>query len=93
MMAATAPTTVQARTAAPRNKTVRVWLWLPLTPLFWLLAPLVLILAPLLWLAPPRVRPRNPYALVLALGRLLLSLGGTVVDVDTPDTLIRIRIF
>ena len=91
MIAATAPATVSAAGAAP-PRTVRLWLWLPLTPLFWLLAPLALILAPLSWLAPPRVRPRNPYALVLVLGRLLLSLGGTVVDVDTPDTLVRLRI-
>ena len=96
MMAAAARTPVRTgelTPAAPRRKTASVRLWLPLTPLFLLLAPFALILAPLFWLAPSRARPRNPYALVLVLGRLLLSLGGTVVDVDTPDTLVRLRIF
>ena len=30
--------------------------------------------------------------LAVAIGRLLMSLGGTVVDVDTPDALVRIKI-
>jgi len=30
---------------------------------------------------------------VVGLGAMLLSLGGTVVDVDTPEALVRIRIF
>ena len=37
--------------------------------------------------APAAARPS------LGVGRLLLSLSGTVVDVDTPDALVRIRIF
>ena len=79
-----------ARTKPARRVVVR--LWLPLTPLLWLLSPLPVACAPLVWLAPARVRPANPYLAVLVLGRLLLSLSGTVVDVDTPDALVRIRI-
>jgi hypothetical protein len=78
--------------APQRRRRSVVRLWLPLTPLFLLLAPFPLLLAPLAWLAPPAFRPGNPYAAVLALGRLLLSLGGTVVDVDAPDALVSIRI-
>jgi len=76
---------------APRSRTV-VRLWLPLTLLFLLLAPFALLLAPLLYFAP---RPYNvrPFATVAAVGVVLLSLSGTVVDLDTPDALVRIRIF
>lgn len=77
---------------ARRARRVAIRLWLPLTPLLWLLSPLPLVLAPAAWLAPARVRPANPYLAAIALGRLLLSLSGTVVDVDTPDALVRIRI-
>jgi len=75
----------------PRSRTV-VRLWLPATLLFLLLAPFALLLAPLFYFAP---RPYNvrPFATVFGLGRVLLSLSGTVVDVDTPDALVRIRLF
>ncbi|THD77449.1 MAG: hypothetical protein E7812_16110 [Phenylobacterium sp.] len=76
----------------PARRTV-VRLWLPVTAIFWILSPVPLLLAPLVWFAPPRYRPANPYAAVFAIGRLLTSLGGTVVDVDTRDALVRIRIF
>jgi hypothetical protein len=79
-----------ARTHRARRTIVR--LWLPLTPILWLLSPLPLIFAPLVWIAPAPVRPAHPYLAVLAIGRLLLSLSGTVVDVDTPDALVCIRI-
>ena len=81
------PPVVRAR--PPRRTVVR--LWLPLTLLFLLLAPFALLLAPLLYLAPRPYRLR-PFATVAGLGQVLLSLGGTVVLVDTPDALVRIRI-
>lgn len=86
---------LEARTQPPRGiapRPMRIRLWLPLTPLFLLLAPIVLLLSPLGYLAPPRWRA-DPILTVLALGGLLLSLGGTEVDVDCADAVIRIKIF
>jgi hypothetical protein len=91
MMAATAPSPVRARTAAP-PRPVRLRLRLPLTPLFWLLAPFALLFAPFVWLATPR-RPANPFAAAIALGSVLVSLGGTVIDIDAPGARLFIRIF
>ena len=83
-----------AGAAPPRRRTV-VRLWLPMTLLFLLLSPFALLLAVMAWpflgFAPPAYRV-NPFAAVFGLGRLLLALGGTVVDVDTPDALVRLRI-
>ena len=76
----------------PTHRTV-VRLWAPVTAIFWILSPVPLLFAPLAYFAPAYYRPANPYAAVLAIGRLLISLGGTVVDVDTPDCLVRIRLF
>ena len=81
----------QPRSQRPRRTVIR--LWLPVTAIFWLMAPVPLLLAPLAWFAPRRYRPANPYLAVLALGRLLTSLGGTVVHVDTPDALVSLRLF
>jgi hypothetical protein len=77
----------------PPAKRVVVRLWLPTTPLFLLLAPFAFLLAPIaFYFTPPRFRTR-PLATVLGLGRVLLSLSGTVVHVDTPEALVSIRIF
>jgi hypothetical protein len=92
---------------AGQKRTV-VRLWLPLTPLWIILAPFALLLAPLLWLA-PRLLPNGrgargrrvvraalavrPFRTVFGLGAVLMALSGTLVDVDTPDALVRIRIF
>src|SRR5678815_4481001 len=43
---------VQTAEPVPKGRT-RISLWLPLTPLFWLLAPFAMLLAPLILLAPP----------------------------------------
>ena len=75
---------------APQRRTV-IDLWLPLTPLAALLAPFLMLLAPLVLLAPPMWR-MNPYEAAFAVIRLLLSLGGTDIDVDTPDARVRIKI-
>jgi len=76
----------------PRRPRKALRLWLPTTVLFLLLAPFALLLAPLLYIAPQPYCVR-PLATVVGIGQLLLSLSGTVVDVDTPDALVRIRIF
>lgn len=81
-----------ARPHAVEGRPTRVSLWLPLTPLFAMLSPFAILLAPLMLLAPPMWRV-NPYLAAFTLGRVLLSLGGTEIDVDTHDARIRIRIF
>ena len=93
MMATAVPTPVHAGAATPA-KPVRLQLWLPLTPLFWLLSPFALVLAPFLWVcvAPSR-RPANPYVAAIAFGGLLVSLSGTIVDIDAPGARLFIRIF
>ena len=81
----------------------RIGLWLPLTPLWLILAPFALLLAPLLALAPQLNNPEaravrgaivvHPYRAAFAIGAVLLSLSGTVVEVDAPGATIHIRIF
>ncbi|MFI4934958.1 MAG: hypothetical protein ACHP7N_10095 [Caulobacterales bacterium] len=78
------------RPIAPPKRTV-VRLWLPLTPLWIILAPFALIAAPLLALV-PEARGVSPWRAAWSVGGVLLSLSGTVVDVDSPTALIRIRI-
>ena len=73
----------------PRRVVIR--LWLPLTVLFLLLAPFAFLLAPFLYFAPRQLVAR-PFASVLGLGRVLLALGGTDVDVDTRDARVHIKI-
>jgi len=81
----------RVRYAEPAPRRTRVSLWLPLTPIFWMLAPFAMLLAPLILLAPPLWR-MNPYVTVYAIGRVLIALGGTDIDVDAPDARVRIKI-
>jgi hypothetical protein len=71
---------------------VNVGLWIPTTLLFALLAPLALLVLPFLYLAPRHVIP-SPARTIAVLGAVLLSMGGTVVEVDAPDCRIRLRLF
>jgi hypothetical protein len=80
----------EAQARPPRRLVLR--LWLPTTLIFLLLAPCAILLIPLLYLAPP-LRRMNCAAAVFSLGDALLALSGTDVDVDTPDALVRIRLF
>jgi hypothetical protein len=73
-------------------RVTRVSLWLPTTAIFALLAPFALALLPFLYLAPRRILP-DPAAALVGVGRLLLSLSGTHVEVDTPDARVRLRFF
>jgi hypothetical protein len=91
-----APRAMAQRRAAlgaghPARRQVSIGLWLPLTPLFLLLSPFPLIAAPLAKLD-PRLRRANPWRAVWVVGRLLLSLSGTRIAVDTPAVRIRIHI-
>jgi hypothetical protein len=76
----------------PAQRRTVVRLWLPLTPLLVLLAPIPILMIPLLYLAPP-LRGMNCAAAVFRLGDALLALSGTDIHVDTADALVRIRIF
>jgi hypothetical protein len=77
--------------ARPSIKKTVVRLWLPLTLLFLLLAPFALLLIPLAyWM--PRPRGVSPARAVFALGAVLLSLGGTAIDIQTPRAVVRIKI-
>ncbi len=80
-----------ARPAPSAKRRTVVRLWLPLTPIWILLAPLALIGAPALGLA-RETRGLASYRTAFAIGATLLSLSGTVIDVDTPDVAVRIRI-
>lgn len=81
---------MQARAARARADPMRVRLWLPLTPLFMLLSPFALLLALIAFL-PARLFGVNTFAVAWAVGGLLLSLGGTLVEVDAAAT-IRLKI-
>ncbi len=70
----------------------RLSLWIPTTAIFLLLAPFPILALPLLYLAPRRVLP-DPIGLVFGVGRLLLTLGGTMIEVGARDARIRIRLF
>jgi hypothetical protein len=90
-MRAAAPVHVVRQPAAPAKKRTRVRLWLPLTPIWFLLAPLALIAAPALALA-KETRGLPPYRTAFAVGAALLGLSGTVIDIDSADAVVRIRI-
>jgi hypothetical protein len=81
--------------AKHEHRTV-VRLWLPLSPLWILLSPFAImaaiLAAPVLLIA-PRTRGIRPFRAALAIGRVLFALSGTVVDVDTPNALVQIRIY
>lgn len=93
-----------ARTARHQRRQVRnpqagprsgdrpvIRLWLPLTALFLILSPFALLLL-IVAVFVPWPRGVSPLDAVLAVGRVLLSLGGTEVDVQAPDALVRIKI-
>ena len=87
-----APATAEIRRLRPPRERPAIRLWLPSTLIFLLLSPFALLLAPLLYFVPSPYSAR-PFATVIGLGQVLLSLSGTVVDVDSPDALVRIRLF
>jgi hypothetical protein len=66
-------------------------LWLPLTVLWFILAPFALIAAPALKLA-PGARRLSPIRAAWAAGQLLLALSGTSIEVDSPAAVVRIHI-
>ena len=67
-------------------------LWLPLTPLAILFAPLLLLIAGIAVFL-PRPLGVNPAHLVLGVGRFLLALNGTEVEIESPRASVLIKIF
>lgn len=67
-------------------------LWLPLTPLFVLLAPLVLLIMGIAVFL-PRPLGVNPAQMMLSVGRMLMALNGTQVEVESPHASVLIKIF
>ena len=95
--AETLPST-SARSPAPYRSAARggpgrvvIRLWLPLTPLWLLLAPFALVAAPALTLT-PATRRLSPFRTAWAVGRLLLALSGSLIEVDSPAAVVRIHI-
>lgn len=86
------PGQTASHTQPTQRKPFTLKLWLPLTPLWLMLAPFALILAPLLTLIPP-LRGISPYRAAVAVGSVLLSLSGTVVEINSSSAVLRIRIF
>jgi hypothetical protein len=80
--------------APTRARRTRLWLPLPLTIVWVLLAPFALILSLFTWWLPERrFGPlRGPMG-AIAIGSLLLSLSGTIVEVRDEHTDIFILIF
>ena len=79
------------RTLDSRDEPTRLALWLPITAIVPLLAPFALILLPLLY-ALPRRRLPDPPRLFWRLAGLLLSLGGTSVEIQSPRAHVRIHL-
>ena len=78
--------------SAPARRT-RLWLPLPLTILWVLLAPFAMILSLLTWWLPARYGPlRGPMG-AIAIGGLLFSLSGTIIEVRDHRTDVFILIF
>lgn len=67
-------------------------LWLPLTPLLILFAPFALLIAGIAVFL-PRPLGMNPAHLVLGVGRTLLALSGTHVEIEAPGASVLIKIF
>jgi hypothetical protein len=66
-------------------------LWLPLTPILILLSPLLLLVAGIAVFL-PRPLGMNPAQFVLGVGRVLMALNGTHVEVESPHASVLIKI-
>ena len=77
--------------ARPRGERARVRLWLPLSALFVLLSPFALLLALIAFL-PASLFGVNSLAVAYRLGVLLMSISGTLVEVEAADASVRIKI-
>ena len=79
--------------ASTKSKRTRLWLPLPLTIVWVLLAPFALFLSLLTWWLPPKYGPLRGPPGAIAIGSMLLSLSGTIIEVRDDHTDIFILIF
>jgi hypothetical protein len=86
-------TLARAEADAPPEPRVRrpIRLWLPLTPFLILLSPLLLLALGIAVLL-PRPLGVNPAHVVLGVGRMLMALNGTQVEVESPSASVLIKI-
>ena len=89
-MTMTAADPVAVTPARPRR--TRLWLPLPLTIVWVLLAPFAMILSLFAWIAPPPYRVNGPLA-AIAIGSALFALSGTLIEIKSADADIFILIF
>ncbi|CAN5315832.1 hypothetical protein BH11PSE2_BH11PSE2_00500 [soil metagenome] len=73
-------------------KKIRLWLPLPVSVLWALLAPFALLLSPLLYLAPRGYRLNGPEA-AWRIGAVLFALSGTRIEIRSRDADILILVF
>jgi hypothetical protein len=84
------PSSRRLRRSRPRRLSFA--LWLPLTPILALLAPVALAGAAIAEVS--RIgRRASPVRMTWATGALLMSLSGAVIAVDAPGVRVRLRIF
>lgn len=81
-------TVPRVRKPGPRRD---INLWLPLTPLLILLSPLLLLAAGIAVFL-PRPLGGNPAMVVLGVGRMLMALSGTEVEVDSRAANVHVKI-
>jgi hypothetical protein len=82
-MSAVVPMAPAAPVAAYDAPQTRIWLPLPLSVLWVVLAPFALLLSLFAWVAPSPYRINGPLA-AATVGAFLFSLSGTVVEVRNP---------
>ena len=81
-----------AKTPRPKVERRTVRLWLPVTPFLILLSPLLLLgLGIAVFL--PRPIGVNPAHVVLGVGRMLLALSGTQVEVENDTASVHLKFF
>jgi hypothetical protein len=89
--ARTEPQVAPAPAAVTQRRRTVVRLWLPLTPLWVVLAPFALLISPLMALI-PALRGAPPIRTAITVGAALIALSGTVIDVNSADARVHIRI-
>jgi hypothetical protein len=83
---------ITAAGARRRKRPLRLRLWLPVSLLFLLLAPLAVASLPLLWLVAPLGR-RNWAPALFSIGAAMLALHGTRIEIRAPDVNLSLELF